>query len=228
MGTILTISSSKGGAGKSTLCSVLAANLATRRRIAVIDADRNQSFAAWHANAYEGPAFDVRSEVDHIRVVDLAGELAETHDVVIVDTAGFENLTAASAIGMADHVVIPCMPDRSSVRETLRTAQQVASLAKAARRAIPHSVILTRWKARGLAERVALESLADAGLTPLAQPLSDSADYAKLSFSGSVPISGRVGQEADKIIDELTRKGAIPASRKSGKAAKASKEDKAA
>jgi chromosome partitioning protein len=62
----------------------------------------------------------------------------ESHDVVLVDTAGFENLTAASAIGMADYVLIPCMPDRGSVRETLRTAQQVTSLAKAARRPIPH------------------------------------------------------------------------------------------
>ena len=223
MGSILTTSSSKGGAGKSTLCIVLAVNLATRHKIAVIDADRNQSFAAWYGHAYEGPTMEVRSEVDHIRVVDLAGELAETHDVVIVDTAGFENLTAASAIGMADHVAIPCMPDRGSVRETLRTAQQVASLAKAARRTIPYSVILTRWKPRGLAERATIESLQEAGHPMLTQYLTDSADYAKLSFTGFVPISGRVGNEADRIIDELRAKGAIPARPSKSKEGKAGK-----
>jgi chromosome partitioning protein len=165
----------------------------------------------------------VRSEVDHIRVVDLAGELAETHDVVIVDTAGFENLTAASAIGMADHVAIPCMPDRGSVRETLRTAQQVASLARAARRTIPYSIILTRWKPRGLAERATIESLQEAGHPMLTQYLTDSADYAKLSFTGFVPISGRVGNEADRIIDELQAKRAIPTRPSSGEEGKAGK-----
>ena len=119
-------------------------------RVCVVDFDRNQSFASWHSQVYEGPPLTCASEIDHIRVVDLAAAQAETHDVVFVDTAGFENLTAASAIGMADYVLIPCMADRGSVRETLRTAQQVASLAKAARRSIPYSVLLTRWKERGL------------------------------------------------------------------------------
>src|ERR687894_659310 len=132
MGSIVTVAQSKGGAGKTTLVSALGPNLAAAGyRVAVADSDRNQSFAGWHAQAYEGPDLTVATEVDHVRV---AGGLAEEHDVVLVDTAGFENLTAASAIGMADFVLIPCMPDRGSVRETLRTAQQVASLSKAARR----------------------------------------------------------------------------------------------
>src|SRR5215212_2427219 len=178
MSTIVTIAQSKGGAGKTTLAALLAPNLATSGyRVAVVDSDRNQSFAGWHANAYEGPAFTCVSEIDHIRLVDLAGVQAETHDVVLVDTAGFENLTAASAIGMADFVLIPCMPDRGSVRETLRTAQQVASLSRAARRPIPHGVVLTRWKVKGLSERAARDSLQEAGLPILEAALSDTAEY---------------------------------------------------
>ena len=197
MGSIVTVAQSKGGAGKTTLVSALAPNLATAGyRVAVVDSDRNQSFASWHAQAYEGPPLTCVSEIDHIKVVDLAGEQAERHDVVLVDTAGFENLTAASAIGMADFVLIPCMPDRGSVRETLRTGQQVASLSRAARRAIPHSVVLTRWKQKGLSERAALDSLAEAGLPILEQALSDLSDFSKLSFSGTVPLSGKVGGQA--------------------------------
>jgi hypothetical protein len=93
----------------------------------------------------------------------VAADLSESHDVVLVDTAGFESLTAASAIGMADFVMIPCMPDRGSVREAMRTSQQVASLSKAARRDIPYSLLLTRWKPRGLSERAALDSLRGEG-----------------------------------------------------------------
>jgi len=211
MGAIVSVAQSKGGAGKTTLVSVLAPNLAAAGyRVAVLDSDRNQSFASWHAQAYEGPVLTCVSEIDHVRVVDLAGEQAEQHDVVLVDTAGFENLTAASAIGMADFVLIPCMPDRGSVRETIRTAQQVASLAKAARRPIPFGVLLTRWKPKGLSERAALDSLGEAGLPVLRQPLADAADYSKLSFSGMVPLSGKVGGQADSLIAELVEKGAIP------------------
>ncbi len=212
MGLVLTVASGKGGCSKTTTVMLLAANLVARGyRLAVVDADRNQSFASWHAQAYEGPDITCRSEVDHIKVVDLAGELAGEHDVVLVDTAGFENLTAASAIGMADHVLIPCMPDRGSVRETMRTAQQVASLSKAARRSIPYSILLTRWKPRGLSERAALDSLDGERLPILDCRLGDSAEFTKLSFSGIVPVTGKVSEQAASLIGELARKGAIPA-----------------
>lgn len=191
---------------------LMSANLAGQGyRVAVVDADRNQSFASWHAQAYEGPAFDCFSEVDHIKVVDLAGNLSDSHDAVLVDTAGFESLTAASAIGMADFVLIPCMPDRGSVRETMRTAQQVASLSKAARRTIQYSVLLTRWKPRGLSERVTLESLQEANLPLLEQTLGDLADFTKLSFSGQIPTTGRMAEQADALVAELVGKGALPA-----------------
>jgi chromosome partitioning protein len=218
MGIILACAQSKGGSGKTTLVSCLAAALAASGyRVCVVDSDRNQTFASWHANAYEGPPLTCCSEIDHIKVVDLAGNMAESHDVVLADTAGFENLTAASAIGMADYVLIPCMPDRGSVRETLRTAQQVSSLAKAARRPIPHSVVLTRWKPRGLSERAARDSLQEAGLPILEAALSDTAEYSKLSFSGAVPMLGKVREQMDRLIGELRGKGAIPPS--SGKQA---------
>lgn len=226
MGNILTVASGKGGCAKSSTVMILAANLAARGyKVAVVDADRNQSFASWHAQAYEGPELTCRSEVDHIKVVDLAGDLAEAHDVVLVDTAGFESLTAASAIGMADFVLIPCLADRGSVRETMRTAQQVASLSKAARRNIPYSVLLARWKPRGLSERAALDSLREEKMPIFNQWIGDLSDITKLSFSGFVPISGKAGEQAGSLIDELCRKGAIPVasassnSRVEGKAA---------
>src|SRR3954452_23295619 len=211
MGAILTVAQSKGGCAKSSTICALAPNLAAHGfRVCVVDSDRNQSFASWYSQVYEGPPLTCASEIDHIRVVDLAAAQAETHDVVFVDTAGFENLTAASAIGMADYVLIPCMADRGSVRETLRTAQQVASLAKAARRSIPYSVLLTRWKERGLAERAARDSLQEAGLPILEAAMSDTAEYSKLSFSGAVPMLGKVREQMDSLIGELWGKGVIP------------------
>ncbi len=160
MGQILTIATSKGGGGKTTLAACLAANLAAQGyRVSVVDADPNATFSDWHS-VYEGPPFICVAEARHIEVVDVAQAHADAHDVVLVDTAGFGNLTAASAMGAADYVLIPCMPDRGSIREALRTAQQTDSLARAARRAIPYRIVLTQWREGGLVERATLDELA--------------------------------------------------------------------
>jgi chromosome partitioning protein len=202
MGTILTVASGKGGCAKTTTVMLLSSNLASQGyRVAVIDADRNQAFKSWHAQVYEGPPLTCDSETDHINVVDLASALSDAHDVVLIDTAGFENLTAAAAIGTADYVLIPCTPDRGAVRETLRAAQQVVSISKAARRSIPYSCILARWKPRGLSERAALESLHEAGVHTLDQYVSDSADCTKLSFSGAVQPGSRIATQAAGLIE---------------------------
>ena len=57
MGNALTVASGKGGCSKTATCMILAVNLmkAPGYSVAVVDADRNQYFASWHAQAYEGP-----------------------------------------------------------------------------------------------------------------------------------------------------------------------------
>ena len=211
MGTILTVASGKGGCAKTTTCILLAANLAAAGyRVAAIDADRSRSLMFWHETTYEGPAFPCVSETDHIKVVDVASQLAETHDVVIVDTAGFENLTAASAMGMADFVLVPCIPDRATVLESIKAAHQLASISKASRRDIPYSVLPSRWKAKGLTERAALDMLHDAQLVVMETTISSLSDMPKASFSGVVPTGGKLGEQASRLIAELIGKGAIP------------------
>lgn len=208
MGQILTIATSKGGGGKTTLAACLAANLAAQGyRVAVVDADPNATFSDWHS-VYEGPPFACVAEARHIEVVDIAQAQADACDVVLVDTAGFGNLTAASAMGAADFVLIPCMPDRGSIREALRTAQQTDSLARAARRAILYRIVLTQWREGGLVERATLDELAE--LPQLAHRLPFLSGFRKATFDGKVPVTGRIGEEAYKLIAELAQLGAIP------------------
>lgn len=214
MGSIITVATSKGGGGKSALCVVLSAKLAALGyRVAVVDADRNATFSSWHRANYEGPSIDCVSEIRHVEVVEAAQQLAEQHDVVLVDTAGFENLTAATAIATSDYVLIPCMPDRGSIVEAIKTAAQVTSAAKAARRPIPASVVRTRWNPKGLAERAGLSDLTAARLPVMRQHLSPLSEFGKMTFSGVVPITGTIGRQAVGLIDELVERDAIPARR---------------
>jgi chromosome partitioning protein len=210
MGVILTIASSKGGVGKTVLATTLAANLAARGyRVAVVDADPNGTLADWHS-IYSGPAITCIAEPRHVEVVDVSQAEADRHDVVLIDTAGFGSLTGSAAIAVADAVLLPCMPDRGSVREAIRTARQVESIAKAARRSILYRVVPMQWSAGGLAEATALDSLVAAGLL-MTRSMPSLSMFRKASFTGGGLARGRVGSEGDKLIDELVQMGALPA-----------------
>jgi chromosome partitioning protein len=218
MGVIVAVGSSKGGVGKSAACQILVPNMIQRGwRVAVVDADQNGTFSRWHSDAYEGPEFICVHEPHEVRAVDAAQRLLdEGTDVVFVDTAGFKNLTAATAMAAADLVLIPCMSDRGSVMEAIATYEQVQGLARASRRKIPAYALCTRWRGRGLAERAALDGLKGNGVPVLEATLSDLAEIAKLTHSGRVPTLGKPAMEADRITDELVALSilqAMPASR---------------
>ena len=210
MGRIITIASSKGGGGKTALACCLAPNLAAHGyKVGVIDADPNAAFAAWHA-AYQGPSVRCQAEARDVPVVDLAQGWATSMDVVIVDTAGFGNLTAAAAMGAADHVLVPCMPDRGSTREAAKTVAKTASLARAARRAISASVVLSQWRHGGVAEAAALEDLADFGvISILRTALPERAAFRRMSFDSRGLISGPIGHTIDAMIADLVELGAL-------------------
>lgn len=211
VGSIIVIASSKGGAGKTSLTTSMAVNLVARGySVAVVDADRNQAFAKWHEMA-GSHALACTSCIDHNLIVGHVIAQGERHDVTLVDSAGFENQTATFAMGPADLVLIPCMPDRNSVIEAAKTAQQVKSVSQIARRSIPHRVVLSRWNPRGIAERATLEDLESLGLVKLQQHLSDLVVFQKSTYSGEMPRIGVIGEQMAKVIEELLGLGAISA-----------------
>ncbi len=210
MGRIITTASSKGGCSKSAVVMILSANLAAcGYRVAVIDADPNACYHQWHG-LYEGVPIDCSRELRQEEIVDHAQAKAREFEVVLIDTAGFGNTTAAFAAGTADLVLIPVMPDRASAVEAMRTARQVQAFGKAGNRQIPFRVVRSRWNPRGLVERAIVGDLEAAEMPLLNQHLSDLSDFGKLSLSGKVPVSGKLGSQAGKIIAELIALKAVP------------------
>ena len=223
MGHILTIASSKGGGGKTVLACLLAPAFAARGfTVGVIDADPTGSFLSWHGT-YTGPPIRCESEARDVQVVDTAQAWAAELDVVVIDTAGFGNLTAAAAMGAADLVLVPCMPDRNSTREAAKTVEKVASLARAARRAIGASIVLSQWRAGGQAETAALEDLKDFGVDSILQtPIPDRVAFRKMSFDGK-PVGGVLEVVVDGMIAELAKLAELAKRPMRGKRAKKSK-----
>lgn len=123
---VLTIASSKGGPGKTTIAMLLAGRLAADRfKVVALDADPTTALARWAQNTYEGPAFASFAEADEARLAHLIDAENRTADLVLVDTAGFGNRAAAVAMTSADAVLIPTLSGEADVTEAEKTVQLV-------------------------------------------------------------------------------------------------------
>ena len=207
---VLTIASSKGGPGKTTVAMLLAGRLAADGiKVTAIDADPTMALYRWAQNAYEGPAFTSRTETDETHLAHLIDTESRTADLVLVDTAGFGNRAAAVAMTSADAVLIPTLSGEADITEAEKTVRLVEGLARAARRDIPARVLLNRVKRTQLARHAARE-IERATLPLLAATLGDLVAYGEMTFSGRVPDQGTAGDELTRMVAELRTIGWIP------------------
>jgi len=209
---VLTIASSKGGPGKTTLSQVLAGRLAGRCRLVVLDADPTQALSRWASNVYEGAPFATIAEPDETRLAHLISAKADEADLVLVDTAGFGNRAATAAMTSADGVLIPTLAGEADITEAEKTMRLVEGLARAARREIAARLVFNRVRRTSLARHADAEAK-QAKLARLRCSLSDLVAYGEMSYSGKVPSSGLAGGEVTALVAELRKMGWIPALR---------------
>ena len=209
--SVLSIASSKGGPGKTTLCQVLAGSLAGSCRLVVLDADPTQALSRWAANAYEGAPFEAIAEPDETRLAHLIAAKADVVDLVLVDTAGFGNRAATVAMTSADAVLIPTLAGEADITEAEKTVRLVEGLARAARREIPARILFNRLRRTSLAKHADAE-IKQAKLQRLRSSLSDLVAYGEISYSGRVPSTGSAAVEIAALLAELRDLGWITAS----------------
>ena len=206
--TIITIASSKGGPGKTTLAQLIVGTLADEGvSVAALDADPTGGLSRWASRLYEGPAFACHHEAEDARLAHLIHRVAQEVEVVVVDTAGFGNRAATVAMTAADAVLIPMVPGEADITEAARTLELVAGVSTAARRAIPARVVLNRVRS---ATALSKHALAEAASLPkLEASLSDLVAYGEMGFSGRMPV-GKAGLELAALIAELRNLGWLP------------------
>ena len=141
---IISLASSKGGVGKSTLSILIGAELAGYGyRVCVLDCDINQ-----HASAFgekctiEG--FRVVPDISDHNFLPALREAEAASDVVIVDLAGETSRLNLKALHRSSFVLIPCQASLPDVRDAVKTAAQVDEAQELARVPIARSLIWTR------------------------------------------------------------------------------------
>jgi len=125
--SIITIATTKGGAGKTTLARLILARAALAGlKPAAIDVDFNHTLTDWVTAVAKYP-ITVRHELDETRIVPLVTELHETHDLVVIDTAGAASQATIFAIGCADLVLVPISPSAADIVEGIKTVNLIRS-----------------------------------------------------------------------------------------------------
>lgn len=197
---IVTISSSKGGAGKTTTARLLALSYAQHYRVGCLDADRNPAFHRW-LDRHQTPNITAVKETDESNMIDVIADLHEQNDVVIIDTAGAETQASLLAMSAADLVLIPSQLSHDDLVETVKTFSWARSAAEKAKHTVTVRVLLTRVKQGTKISDLVLKVLQQNNLPALPIYIRDLVAFGEMSHIGGLPI----GTEAKKDLDAFMR-----------------------
>jgi chromosome partitioning protein len=214
---VVSLASTKGGVGKTTLAYVLATELARRLmiagpsgsskaawrgRVTCIDADPNRTLAQILQLTKDPLINCVESDSDRL-LADLRRAQAEA-DLVVIDLEGTANQAMLYAAGKSDLVLVPAQPSRFDVVEAVKTIGVVRKAADLVERAIAHRVVLSRTPV--LRQRVADHSRAQfvrAGLPLLPVELVQRAAFQSMTYTGKPPWSQPGGEAAAANVASL-------------------------
>jgi chromosome partitioning protein len=197
---VIAIAQQKGGAGKSTVAANLAAGLAARRRVALLDTDPQATLSRWAElrAGREGAAAITFEAPSGWRVPGAIDKLGRSHDVLILDTAPHAETDSRVAIRAADLVLVPMQP----AGPDLWASEATLKLASAEKRAV--RVLLNRVPAQGKLKDVIAAELAARKLATLGPGLGNRAGFATAFMLGlGVTESAPRSQAAEEITATL-------------------------
>jgi chromosome partitioning protein len=204
---VITLATSKGGAGKSTLARSLAAHWsALGHRPALVDADPQRSLA----NRYDPNGrlkVPVIAEPEE-RVSEIIEELRLKHAPVIVDTAGFRNRTTIGALVATDLAIIPLKPAVEDVDAAIATFDLIEEINKTEEREdrpIKVAMVLTMtMRGTVIARHVRLQ-LTSAGYPLLKAEMPNRVAYPEAGIDGLSPTTVDPDGAAARDIAEIVR-----------------------
>lgn len=186
---VVSVCSTKGGVGKTTLVICLADAYARQGgSVAIVDADPNGHIGSWRERAGDDCTVDVISGVTEAVILDRISEAASRYSVVLVDLEGAASQSVTYAIAESDLVLIPSKVSGMDLQEVFRTYEVVQRAEKMLRRPIPARVVFTQMSP--LSSRVAQharQEIQNANLPVLRTEIIQRAAYQSIHFTGATP-----------------------------------------
>jgi chromosome partitioning protein len=128
---IILVGSQKGGCGKSTLATNIAAALAVNKKdVMLVDADRQGSSSKWFFDRSENkdlPLVHSVQKLDDVRATIL--DLDKRYGFVIIDAAGRDSIELRTSMIVADLFIMPVRPSQFDL-DTVPRMQEIYTDAK--------------------------------------------------------------------------------------------------
>jgi chromosome partitioning protein len=158
MKTIL-VASSKGGAGKSTIATNLAANFALEgKRTVLVDADPQGSSTRWAERRAEMESAVL--PIDASRKRPWRSYLPEDAERVVIDAAaGAMAADLDSFLEQVDAVVVPVLPSALDIEATVGFLNTLSKVQRIHKRKLPVGLVLNRSRPWTNTSQQALEML---------------------------------------------------------------------
>ena len=209
---VITLATSKGGVGKSTLARGLAAYwYGLGHKPALIDADPEGRLIKRYNPKGPLGTIPVIAEPEEL-VAQLIEELRARHTPVIVDTAGFRNRTTISALVAADLAVIPLKPAPDDVDGAIATyglIREINETPERRERPIRAAMILTMTMRGTVIARHVRGELESASYPLLQAEMPHRVSYPEASIQGLSPgvtdPDGAAARDIAKIVHELLK-----------------------
>src|SRR3954465_2365637 len=151
---VVSVCSTKGGVGKTTLVICLADAFARQGgSVAIIDADPNGHVASWRERAGDDCPVEVIAGVTEKAILDRIADAASQYALVFVDLEGAASQAVTYAIAESDLVLIPSKVSGMDLQEVFRTCGAGQRAEKVRPRPIPARAVFTQMSP--LSSRVA-------------------------------------------------------------------------
>ena len=209
-GKVITLATSKGGVGKSTLGRSLAAHwFAVGHKPALVDADPQGTLANRYNPEGRMGGIPVIAEPEE-RVAEVIEDLRRRHGPIVVDTAGFRNRTTIGALVATDLAVIPLKPAVEDVDAAIATYDLIREINETDERRgrpIKTAMILTMTMRGTVISRHVRDQLMDAGYPLIRAEMLNRVAYPEAGIEGLSPSltdpDGAAARDIAAIAHEL-------------------------
>lgn len=201
---IVSLYSTKGGCGKSTLAVCLAAYWSQSKKTVLLDADPQASLSVCRQEVLHVPVFQDTSK----GIGKTIAKLARAYERVVVDTAGYRRNKNMEALAHSDFVLIPCKPSPFDVREAMGAVELLREIAGAnERKGSPprYAVVLTMAQRTAVSAQIR-EELKESGVPFMSAQIGQRVAFVEAPTAGFPPAGSVAALEIELLAKELRRR----------------------